>query len=145
MNRFQVWRADAGCFFLSTEVNYLVRNKFAGNFSVDKRPLVLETSSTSTIPMWSDWWAGPSNGNGAVPRNGSLDRKRYESTGATLITRCKLVQIKQKLRIQWGCLSNLGAWSEGIILKVNQLHASRFLLGSSNYRCVTTHLSGSKI
>ncbi|CAL1673946.1 unnamed protein product [Lasius platythorax] len=34
-----------------------------------------------------DQWAGQPNGNGAVPRTGSLDRKRHESTGASLIAR----------------------------------------------------------
>ena len=37
-----------------------------------------------------DRWAGQPNGNGAVPRAGSLDRKRHESTGASLIACRKL-------------------------------------------------------
>lgn len=41
-----------------------------------------------------DRWAGQSNGNGAVPRTGSLDRKRHESTGASLIARRGRGQIK---------------------------------------------------
>lgn len=41
-----------------------------------------------------DRWAGQPNGNGAVPRTGSLDRKRHESTGASLIACRKLGQIK---------------------------------------------------
>lgn len=42
---------------------------------------------TTTTIGGRDRWAGQPNGNGAVPRTGSLDRKRHESTGASLIAR----------------------------------------------------------
>lgn len=76
-------------------------------------------------PMWSDWWAGPSNGNGAVPRNGSLNRKRYESTGATLIAPLlyiyKLVPIKANIththsRLSFQYINHDASTRVGIIL-----------------------------